>query len=89
MGQKRSLSKKKRAEIVTLSSLKFSVGQIEKKLKVSKTAVNNAIIKYQNEGTFKDRTRSGRPMVTSSREDRLMRKVVTRSSVSSSKRNSG
>ena len=50
---------KKRALIVTLSSVKFSVRQIEKKLKVCKTAVHNAIMKYQNEGTFKDRKRSG------------------------------
>ena len=86
MCKKRSLSTEKRAQIVTLSSLKFSVRQIEKKLKVSKTAVPNTITKYQNEVIFKDRKRSGRPKVTSSREDRLMRKVVIRSPMSSSKK---
>ena len=45
MGKKRSLSTEKRAQIVILSSLKFSVLQIEMKLKVSKTAVHNAIVK--------------------------------------------
>ena len=76
MGKKQSFSTEKPAQIVSLSSLKISVCQIEKNLKVSRTAVHNAIIKYQNEGTFKGRKRSGRPRVTSSREERLMRKVV-------------
>jgi len=48
--------------------------------------VHNAIIKYQNEGIFTDGKRSGRPKVTSNREDRLMHKVVTRSPMSSSKK---
>ena len=55
-------------------------------MKVSKTAVHNAITKYQNEGIFTDRKRSGRPKVTSPREDRLMHKVVTRSPMSSSEK---
>ena len=55
-------------------------------MKVSKTDVHNAITKYQNEGIFTNRERSGRPKVTSRREDRLMHKVVTRSPMSSSKK---
>ena len=42
-------------------------------------------MKYQNEGTFKDRKRSGRPRVSSCRANRAMHKVVIRSPVSSSK----
>ena len=57
-----------------------------KTVKVSKTAVHNAIMKYQNEGTFKGRKRSGRPRVSSCREDCVMRKVVICSPVSSSKK---
>ena len=82
MGKKLSLSSEKRAQIVTLSNLKFSVREIARK--VSKTAVHNAITKYQNEGIFTDRKRSRRPKVTSRREDRLMHKMVTRSRMSSS-----
>ena len=89
MGKKQSYSIEKRALIVTSSSVKFSVRQIEKKLNVCKTAVHNAIMKYQNDGFFKNRKRSGRPIVTSSREDRLMGKVVTRSPMSFSKKYSG
>ena len=35
--------------------LKFSVRQMAKKRKVSKTAMHNAILKYQNEGIFIER----------------------------------
>ena len=86
MGEKPSLSSEKRSQIITLSNLNFSVHEIAKKVKVSKTAVYNAITKYQNEGIFTDRKRSGRPKVTSRREYRLMHKVVTRSPMSSSKK---
>jgi len=55
MGKETLLSTEKRAQIVTLSNSNFSVSQIAKKVKVSKTAMHNAIMKYQNEGTFKDR----------------------------------
>ena len=86
MGKKTSLSSEKWAQIVTLSNLNFSVHEIARKVIVSKTAVHNAITKYQNESIFTDRKRSGRPKVTSRREDRLMHKVVTRSPKSSSKK---
>ena len=45
MGKKRSFSTEKWARIVALSNLKFSVRQIEKKVKVCKIAVSNAITK--------------------------------------------
>ena len=86
MGKKLSLSSEKRAQIVIQSILNFSVREIARKVKVSKTAVHNAITKYQNEGIFTDRKRSGRPKVTSRREDRLMHKVVTRYPMSSSQK---
>ena len=76
MVNKQSLSTEERDQIVTLSNLKFSVRQIAKKMKVSKTAVLNAIMKYQNEGVFIDRKRSGRPRVTTGREDCLVCKAV-------------
>ena len=86
MGKKPSLSSEKRAQIVTLSNLNYSVCEIARKVKVIKTNVHNAITKYQNEGIFTDRKRSGRPKVTYHREDHLMHKVVTRSPMSSSKK---
>ena len=53
-------------------------------MKVSKTAVQNAILKYQNEGVFiKSLANQG---FTNSREDRLMYKVVIRSPISTSEK---
>ena len=86
MGEKPTLSSEKRIQIVSLSNLKFSVREIARKVEVSKTAVHNAITKYQNEGILTDRKRSGRPKVTSRRKNRLMHKVVTRSLMNSSKK---
>ena len=48
MGKKQFFNTEKQAQIVSLSNLKFFVHQITK-MKVSKTAVQNAIMKYQNE----------------------------------------
>ena len=77
MGKKQSLSAEEQAQIVTLRNLKFSVRQIAEKMKVSKTAVYNAIMKYQNEGVFINRKRSGRSRVTTTREDCFMYKAVS------------
>ena len=85
MGKKTSLSTEKRAQLQPLSNSNFSVRQILKKVKVSKTAVHNSIMKYQNEGTFKGRKRSGRPRVSSCREDHVVHRIVIRSPTSSSK----
>ena len=57
--------------------MKLSERQIDKKVKVSKSAVHNAIEKFKNERTFTDRKRTGRPKIFSNRDKRLMRKVVT------------
>ena len=80
MGKKPSLSSEKRAQIVTLSNLNFSVREIARKVKVSQTAVHNAITKYQNEGIFADRKRSCRPKVTSRREDSLSNEFLQKNS---------
>ena len=55
MDKKQSFSMEERAQIVTLSNIKFSLGKIAKRMKVSKIAVHNAIIKYQNKSIFIDR----------------------------------
>ena len=57
--------------------MKLSECQIGKKLKVSKTAVHNAIEKFKNEGTFADMKRTGCPKIFSNLDKRLMRKIVT------------
>ena len=55
-------------------------------MKVSKTAVHNAIKKFQNEGFSKDSKRSGHPRISISRDDRVIRKVVSQSPMSSAKK---
>ena len=44
-------------------------------MKVNKTAVHNAIMKYQNEGVFIDKKGSSQLRVTTNREDYLLRKA--------------
>ena len=55
-------------------------------MKVSKTCVHNAIKEFQNEGTFKDSKRSGHPRISSNRDDRVIRKVVSRSPIRSAEK---
>ena len=86
MGKKAALSSEKRAQIVGLSTMKLSEREISRQMKVSKTAVHNAIKKFRKENTFKDSKRSGRPRISSSRDDRFIRKVVSQSPMNSAKK---
>ena len=83
MSKKASLSVAQRAQIVACSKMKLSERQIGNKLKASKTAVHNAIQKFKNEGTLADKKKTGRPKIFSLRDKRLMRKIVTRSPMTS------
>ena len=65
MGKKASLSVARRAQIVAFSQMKLPERQIGNKLKVSKTAVHNAIQKFKNEETFADKKRTGRRKIFS------------------------
>ena len=86
MGKKAALSSEKRVQIVSLSTMKLSEREISRQMKVSKTAVHNAIEKFRKENTFKDSKRSGRPRISSSRDDRFIRKVLSQSPMSSAKK---
>ena len=52
----------------------------------SKTAVHQAIAKYRQDGSYTDKKRTGRPRVTTAREDNVMRRIVVMSSTSSMKK---
>ena len=80
MGRKKSLSEVQRGRIVALHNEGLSEREIAAKLKVSKTAVHQSIKKY---GSYKDLHRSGRPRKTTIRDDHLMKRIVTRSPLSS------
>ena len=66
--------------------MKLSKREIFWQMKVSKTAVHNDIKKFQNEGIFKDGKRSGCPRISSIRDDRIIRKVVSQCRMSSAKK---
>ena len=75
MGKKPAISAEKRAQIVSLSTTKLSEHEISRQMKVSKTAVHNAIKKFQKVGTFMDSKRSGRRRISIIRDDRVMAKI--------------
>ena len=86
MGKKKSLSEVQRAQIVALHGQNLSERLISAQMGCSKTAVHQAIAKYQEDGSYTDRKRSGRPRVSTAREDNLMRRIVMRSPTSSMKK---
>ena len=75
MGKKRGLSVVERAKIVTLNEERYSERQ--KKLKFSKTAIHQAIVRFLNFGRFQDLYGSGRPRVTSQKYDHLMKRIYS------------
>ena len=50
------------------------------------TAVHNAIKKFQNEEAFRDSKRLGRPRISSILDDRVIKKVMSQSPMSSAKK---
>ena len=86
MGKKLAIGTEKRAQIVSLSTINLLEREISRQVKVSKTAIHNTIKKFQNEGTFKDNKRSGRPRISSSRDERVISKVMSQSRMSSAKK---
>ncbi len=86
MGKKSSLTEVLRAQIVTLHGEGYTERDISAKLRYSKTAVHNAIVKFNTDGTFRDSKRSGRPRKTTLRDDHAMRRIVVCSPMSSCKK---
>ena len=84
MGKQSSLTKVLRAQIVTLRGEGNTERDISVKLRYSKTAVHNAIVKFNTGGTFRDSKRSGRPRKTTLRD--AVRRIVMRSPMSSCKK---
>ena len=64
MVKKRGLSVVERVKIVTLNEEGYSESQKSKKMKFSKTAICQPIVRFQNFRSFQDLYRSGRPRVT-------------------------
>lgn len=86
MGKKPSLSEAQRAQIVLLHDEGYSQRQISIRMSCSKTAVHNAIRKYEQNGHYSDMKRSGRPRASTNRDDNMMKLIVARSPTSSCKK---
>lgn len=63
-------------QIIGMHRCSKSHREIAATLTVSKTCVTNTIKKFQEEGEVVDKQRSGRPRVTSLREDRIIARVA-------------
>ena len=86
MGKQSSLTEVLRAQIVTLHGGGYTERDNSAKLRYSKTAVHNAIVKFNTDGTFRDSKRSGRPLRTKLRGDHAMRRIAMRSPMSACKK---
>ena len=83
MGKNVPLSEVQRAQIVTLHKEGYSERLISEKMKCGKSAVHNAVVKFQNTGSYSTRKKSGRPRKTTSRDDPVIRRIVVHSLMSS------
>lgn len=69
MGRGPRLSVEKRAAVTALHNDDRSVRYIANKLIIPRSTVSDAIIRFQRTGCNKDKTRTGRPRITSKSED--------------------
>ena len=70
MAPKRRLSYEERVKIQVLMDEGYSLAAIADKVKCSGSCVSKTLLRVKETGTLKDRKRSGRPQISSSREDR-------------------
>ena len=85
MGKNRYHTDVERAQKVALHKTGLSQRQISEQLGVSKSSVQRAIEKFNMEGIYNNRKKSGRPRKTTPRDDNTMKRIVAQSSTSSCK----
>ena len=61
----------------------FSRKDLQKKMPCSKTAIDQAIARFQNFGLYHDKKRRGKPRRTSPYDDNLIRRIAVLSPTSS------
>ena len=86
MGKKKSLSDVQRAQIIALHGQILSELQISPQMRNSRAAMHQAIAKYQQDGSYTDKKKTGRPRIATAREDHIMKRIVIRSPTSSMKK---
>ena len=77
------LSEVQLAQIVALHKKAYSEQLIIEKMKRSKSAVHNAVIKFQNTGSYSTGKIFGRPQKNTPRDDHVIRRIAVRSPMSS------
>ena len=76
MVHRRRLTYEERVNIQVLRDEGYSIAAIADKMKCSHTvSVSKTLFKSKETGTLKDRMRSGRPRISSSREDRVLARI--------------
>ena len=81
-GKKPSLSDIQRAQIVAFYKEGYSERLISERIKKSKNAVHNAIVKFKETGTYSDTKRSDRPRKSTPRDDHIIRRTAVWSPMS-------
>ena len=77
------LSEVQRAQIAALHKEGYSERSISEKMKCSKSAVHNAVVKFKNTGCYSTRKKFGRPRKTTPRDDAIIHKIAVHSPLSS------
>ena len=85
MGKKKSLSNVQRARIIALHGQILSELQIFPQMRNSRAAMHQEIAKCQQDGSYTDKKKTGRPRIATAREDHIMRRIVMKSPTSSMK----
>ena len=78
MGRGPTLSGEKRAQIIALRDAGFSQRRIARQLQCSKTAVYEAIRRFEQTGSHADRPRTGQPRATTPQDDAYLRLTARR-----------
>jgi transposase len=73
-----TLSREKRAQIVALRNAGLSVRRIAQQLQCSKSTVQDAIRRHQETGSNRDHQRSGRPRISTARDDAYLCQLARR-----------
>ena len=75
MAPKRRLSYEERVKIQVLRDKGYSLAAIADKVKFSYSCASKTLLTVKETGTLKDRKRSGRPRISSSRDDRAIAQI--------------
>ena len=78
MAKRKNLSTEERARVVVLVQEGYSMNEVARRMKISRCCVQAIVKKQKETGTVVDRHRSGRPKVSTEREDRELVRLSLR-----------